>query len=175
MKAVASRVTEKSDVLLLTAVDMDDSGPYEIAEPRVITALETYTPSCQLAFCSFLWRLLTTRVQGSKPPDSNVLPKSSLHRQLHSRKSSNIQPIRTTRPTTLMILPMASSMVTTELPKPVASHQPCFFQSCCNISELPSVGILQLHIDLLYSIVVFRHMPQRNLEMCIASGVVGRI
>jgi len=24
---------------------MDDSGPYEIAEPRVITALETYTPS----------------------------------------------------------------------------------------------------------------------------------
>jgi len=46
MKAVASRVTEKSDVLLLAAVDMDDSGPYEIAEPRVITALETYTPSC---------------------------------------------------------------------------------------------------------------------------------
>uniref|UniRef100_L7JGI4 Myosin-2 n=1 Tax=Pyricularia oryzae (strain P131) TaxID=1143193 RepID=L7JGI4_PYRO1 len=45
MKAVASRVTEKSDVLLLQAVDMDDSGPYEIAEPRVITALETYTPS----------------------------------------------------------------------------------------------------------------------------------
>jgi myosin V len=48
MKAVASRVTEKSDVLLLQAVDMDDSGPYEIAEPRVITALETYTPSCML-------------------------------------------------------------------------------------------------------------------------------
>lgn len=47
MKAVASRVTEKSDVLLLQAVDMDDSGPYEIAEPRVITALETYTPSCK--------------------------------------------------------------------------------------------------------------------------------
>ncbi len=47
MKAVASRVTEKSDVLLLTAVDMDDSGPYEIAEPRVITALETYTPACK--------------------------------------------------------------------------------------------------------------------------------
>jgi len=45
MKAVASRVTEKGDVLLLTAVDMEDSGPYEIAEPRVITALETYTPS----------------------------------------------------------------------------------------------------------------------------------
>ncbi|EAW12465.1 type V myosin [Aspergillus clavatus NRRL 1] len=45
MKAVASRVTEKSDVLLLTPVDVEDSGPYEIAEPRVITALETYTPS----------------------------------------------------------------------------------------------------------------------------------
>ncbi|MCJ1310195.1 Myosin type-2 heavy chain 1 [Agyrium rufum] len=45
MKAVASRVTEKSDVLLLAAVDMEDSGPYEIAEPRVITALETYTPA----------------------------------------------------------------------------------------------------------------------------------
>ena len=50
MKAVASRVTEKSDVLLLAAVDMDDSGPYEIAEPRVITALETYTPSCKFFF-----------------------------------------------------------------------------------------------------------------------------
>ena len=46
MKAVASRVnTEKGDVLLLAAVDMEDSGPYEIAEPRVITALETYTPA----------------------------------------------------------------------------------------------------------------------------------
>jgi len=52
MKAVASRVTEKSDVLLLTAVDMEDSGPYEIAEPRVITALETYTPSCKSKPCS---------------------------------------------------------------------------------------------------------------------------
>lgn len=51
MKAVASRVTEKSDVLLLAPVDMDDSGPYEIAEPRVITALETYTPSCKLDSC----------------------------------------------------------------------------------------------------------------------------
>jgi myosin V len=47
MKAVASQVTEKSDMLLLPAVDMEDSGPYEIAEPRVITALETYTPSCK--------------------------------------------------------------------------------------------------------------------------------
>lgn len=50
MKAVASRVTEKSDMLLLNAVDMEDSGPYEIAEPRVITALETYTPPCEFFF-----------------------------------------------------------------------------------------------------------------------------
>lgn len=46
MKAVASRVTEKTnDVLLLQAIDMDDSGPYEIPEPRQIGALETYCPS----------------------------------------------------------------------------------------------------------------------------------
>ncbi len=50
MKAVASRVTEKSDALLLPAVDMEDSGPYEIAEPRQITALETYMPACKLLF-----------------------------------------------------------------------------------------------------------------------------
>ena len=47
MKAVASRVTEKSDILLLTPVDLEDSGPYEIANPRLITALETFMPSCQ--------------------------------------------------------------------------------------------------------------------------------
>lgn len=47
MKAVASKVTEREDVLLLAAVDMEDSGPYEIAEPREITALETYIPSCK--------------------------------------------------------------------------------------------------------------------------------
>lgn len=47
MKAVASQVTENSDILLLAAVDMEDSGPYEIADPRLITALETYTPSCK--------------------------------------------------------------------------------------------------------------------------------
>ena len=45
MKAVASKVTEKGDVLLLTAVDMEDSGPYEIAEPRVISSLQTYSAS----------------------------------------------------------------------------------------------------------------------------------
>jgi len=48
MRAVEKRaITEKSDVLLLAPVDMDDSGPYEIAEPRQITALETYLPSCK--------------------------------------------------------------------------------------------------------------------------------
>jgi myosin-5 len=46
IKIVASRVTEKSDMLLLPPVDLDDSGPYEIAEPRQITALETFTPAC---------------------------------------------------------------------------------------------------------------------------------
>lgn len=63
MKAVASRVTEKSDVLLLTPVDMEDSGPYEIAEPRVITALETYTPSCEwhLKPWKLLWLLTSTK------------------------------------------------------------------------------------------------------------------
>ena len=69
MKAVASRVTEKSDVLLLQAVDMDDSGPYEIAEPRSITALETYTPSC--AYRSFLFpstqSVTNIYTQGCKP------------------------------------------------------------------------------------------------------------
>lgn len=66
MKAVASRVTEKSDVLLLTAVDMEDSGPYEIAEPRVITALETYTPSCKSAYEKYIAFLSTNGSQGSK-------------------------------------------------------------------------------------------------------------
>ncbi len=62
MKAVASKVTEKSDVLLLQAVDMDDSGPYEIAEPRVISALETYTPSCKdpQSYPLFMTQLLIT-------------------------------------------------------------------------------------------------------------------
>ena len=67
MKAVASRVTEKSDVLLLQAVDMDDSGPYEIAEPRVITALETYTPSCA-SFGPHRRMIHTDQAQGFKLP-----------------------------------------------------------------------------------------------------------
>lgn len=69
MKAVASRVTEKSDVLLLTAVDMDDSGPYEIAEPRVITALETYTPSCAYTLnVLFFFSILTNCDTGLQTP-----------------------------------------------------------------------------------------------------------
>lgn len=71
MKAVASRVTEKSDVLLLTAVDMEDSGPYEIAEPRAITALETYTPSCKTGLLPLLSRVkkcFTNNVIGLQTP-----------------------------------------------------------------------------------------------------------
>lgn len=71
MKAVASRVTEKSDVLLLQAVDMDDSGPYEIAEPRSITALETYTPSCKFPLHSGIHsssRLILTHILGLQTP-----------------------------------------------------------------------------------------------------------
>jgi myosin-5 len=73
MKAVASRVTEKSDVLLLTAVDMEDSGPYEIAEPRVITALETYTPSCK----SFLTKRFLTSIANELYRATNSPPKAS--------------------------------------------------------------------------------------------------
>lgn len=67
MKAVASRVTEKSDVLLLQAIDMEDSGPYEIAEPRQITALETYTPSCEYSLSTPFYELKTNQIlQGCK-------------------------------------------------------------------------------------------------------------
>lgn len=100
MKAVASRVTEKSDVLLLTAVDMEDSGPYEIAEPRRITALETYTPSCK---CRCLPRtgqpLMFFVQQGSKLRVSSVSPRSSLRRPSRSRRSSRWMP----RPTATRI------------------------------------------------------------------------
>jgi myosin-5 len=71
MKAVASRVTEKSDVLLLTAVDMDDSGPYEIAEPRVITALETYTPSCEYIRIYHPGKLLIPRRASNTAPQAS--------------------------------------------------------------------------------------------------------
>ena len=68
MKAVASRVTEKSDVLLLQAVDMEDSGPYEIAEPREITALETYTPSCEYTQSIRLLAYSTNPILGLQTP-----------------------------------------------------------------------------------------------------------
>jgi myosin-5 len=87
MKAVASRVTEKSDVLLLTAVDMEDSGPYEIAEPRVITALETYTPSCEFTRLPYTSKesLLTVQ-QGYKPLASSASQKSSRSKPSRSKK-----------------------------------------------------------------------------------------
>jgi myosin-5 len=74
MKAVASRVTEKSDVLLLQAVDMEDSGPYEIAEPRAITALETYTPSCKTYPADTGWteRDLLTCDCSARAPNSPI-------------------------------------------------------------------------------------------------------
>jgi serine/threonine protein kinase len=46
MKHLSSLVT-KSDVPLFIAIQRDDCGPYEVAEPRVITALETHAPSCK--------------------------------------------------------------------------------------------------------------------------------
>jgi myosin-5 len=85
MKAVASRVTEKSDVLLLTAVDMEDSGPYEIAEPRVITALETYTPSCKLKFLLFYLPKLTIE-QGCKHRASSASQRLYRSRPSRSRR-----------------------------------------------------------------------------------------
>lgn len=38
-------VPSLSDTRLLQEVDMYDSGPYEITDPRTITVLETYIPS----------------------------------------------------------------------------------------------------------------------------------
>ena len=40
--AVSSMATTGGGTLLLPAVDLDDSGPYHIVEPRAITALDTY-------------------------------------------------------------------------------------------------------------------------------------
>lgn len=60
MKMVTTKVTQKSDALLLQPVDMDDSGPYEMAEPRAIRALETYVPSCESGVpCIVAYHLLT--------------------------------------------------------------------------------------------------------------------
>ena len=79
MKAVASRVTEKGDVLLLTAVDMEDSGPYEIAEPRVINALETYTPSwLQTPRLKRLAELVSAQAMAQQEKQSLDMPVHSL-------------------------------------------------------------------------------------------------
>ena len=79
MKAVASRVTEKGDVLLLTAVDMEDSGPYEIAEPRVINALETYTPSwLQTPRLKRLAELVSAQAMAQQEKQSLDMPIRSL-------------------------------------------------------------------------------------------------
>jgi len=86
MKAVASRVTEKSDVLLLTAVDMDDSGPYEIAEPRVITALETYSPSCKFPRSGLFIQSLT--ISRAANPSSETFSRDRL-RTGHSATREN--------------------------------------------------------------------------------------
>jgi myosin-5 len=108
MKAVASRVTEKSDVLLLTAVDMEDSGPYEIAEPRVITALETYTPSCKspksllISHHNTEFEQMLIMYQGYKPPASNA-----------SRKSCPSKPLLSKRRWTMMAMISMASMVPT--------------------------------------------------------------
>lgn len=66
MKAVASKVSEKNDTLLLPAVDLEDSGPYEIAEPRVITALETYTPSCKASMYPILVQWTNTNLANNR-------------------------------------------------------------------------------------------------------------
>jgi myosin-5 len=51
-KAVAARVMAEggNEKLLLDAVPLDDSGEYEIPDPRPLEQLETYVPSCNLSF-----------------------------------------------------------------------------------------------------------------------------
>ncbi|KAK9470581.1 P-loop containing nucleoside triphosphate hydrolase protein [Dipodascopsis tothii] len=46
MKEIATRaVSDKDDTLLLESVPLEDSGPFELVEPRQLHALETYIPS----------------------------------------------------------------------------------------------------------------------------------
>ncbi|KAK9456339.1 P-loop containing nucleoside triphosphate hydrolase protein [Dipodascopsis uninucleata] len=46
LKAIANKAMNNgNDVLLLETVPLDDSGPFEIVEPRQLAALETYIPS----------------------------------------------------------------------------------------------------------------------------------
>jgi hypothetical protein len=37
-----------NEKLLLDAIPLDDSGEYEIPDPRALEQLETYVPSCML-------------------------------------------------------------------------------------------------------------------------------
>ena len=61
MSAVALRATVEGGALLLQAVDLDDSGPYEIPKPCAITALENYIPPCEYEELhhEVTWYLLT--------------------------------------------------------------------------------------------------------------------
>lgn len=91
MKAVASRVTDpKSDVLLLQAVDMEDSGPYEIAEPRVITALETYTPSwLQTPRLKRLAEIVSAQAVMQQQLDANGMEKVEEEQEWHVNGDMN--------------------------------------------------------------------------------------
>ena len=42
-----------NEKLLLDAVPLDDSGEYEIPDPRALEQLETYVPPCMLPFLVF--------------------------------------------------------------------------------------------------------------------------
>ncbi|KAK9467430.1 P-loop containing nucleoside triphosphate hydrolase protein [Lipomyces arxii] len=44
-KVIAKKAIEDQGHLLLEAVPLDDSGPFEIAEPRMLAVLETYMPA----------------------------------------------------------------------------------------------------------------------------------
>lgn len=68
MKAIAKRAYENDqDPLLLETVPLDDSGPFEIAEPRELIVLETYMPSCKFSKFLFLIAYLTVSfLQGYK-------------------------------------------------------------------------------------------------------------
>jgi len=49
-----------NEKLLLDAIPLDDSGEYEIPDPRALEQLETYVPSCMLFN---LWGNLTVGLQ----------------------------------------------------------------------------------------------------------------
>ena len=69
MRAIASRVTTKDATLFLQAVDLDNTG-YDVAEPRTITALVAYIPSCESEDrCMGSVALLTPPPQTCRPID----------------------------------------------------------------------------------------------------------